>query len=210
MKPLQFDPSLTGISHVIIDEVHEHDITSDFLLILLKDVLKRNSNLRVILMSASADIQKLMKYFDALHLNMRGVSHLVKEMFLEDLCHESTEKGIDLKLSHRGVGVDVDLVARVIQFVDAKEGPGAILYFLLGWGEIAPARRKLSQIFVDEMKYWIQPLHSRLSVGEQHRIFDAAPADVRKIVLSTNIAETSLTVPDVVYVIDPGFMKQLV
>ncbi|XP_065571271.1 ATP-dependent RNA helicase DHX30-like isoform X2 [Artemia franciscana] len=209
LRRLQFDPSLTGISHVIIDEVHERDITSDFLLILLKDVLKRNSNLRVILMSASADIQKLMKYFDAPHLNMGGVSHPVKEMFLEDLCHESTEKGIDLKLSHRGVGVDVDLVARVIQYVDAKEGPGAILCFLPGWGDIAQVRRKLSQIFVDEMKYWIQPLHSRLSVGEQHRIFDAAPADVRKIVLSTNIAETSLTVPDVVYVIDPGFMKQL-
>lgn len=98
-------------------------------------------------------------------------------------------------------------IANVIQWIDRSKPPGAILCFLPGWQDIKAVMGHL-QSALHPTKCVILPLHSRLTFDDQSRVFENPPSGVRKIILSTNVAETSVTIDDVVYVLDTGVHKE--
>lgn len=202
LRRLQSNPGLTGASHVILDEAHERDINIDILLVLLRRALALNPKLRVIVMSATINAELFQKYFnDAPMLHVPGFTYPVKSFFVEDL----NIPGVETKMNMSNVpALDYQQVATVIRWVDKNRLDGAILCFLPGWAEITAVARHLES----SGSYCIVPVHSRLSHEEQSRIFSPSVSGQRKIILATNIAETSITVNDVVYVIDTGAHKE--
>ncbi|CAH0482545.1 unnamed protein product [Peronospora belbahrii] len=326
LKWLNNDPFSRGFSHIILDEVHERDQFTDFLLILMKtSILKRRPDLKVILMSATIQVQKFSQYFQpdysAPVLQMAGGTNFpVTTLFLEDILAllESDRTSPlpimdDLKINHVGDGftsqmgkaaasnglecplcggasfadeeafgmhvatcfgepsaelralpvpkpenvsmpvpvaaigdvlqatlsgidvdvkeallssymkqqdalrqdqsVDYDLLLQLLFLVNRtfpldKDGKGAILVFLPGWEEISYMERALLNSPATSVVYEIALLHSRLSAQEQRLAFMTPPNGKRKLVLATNIAETSLTIEDVVFVVDCGKSKQ--
>lgn len=331
LKWLNNDPTALGFSHLILDEVHERDQFTDFLLILLKSsILKQRKDLKVILMSATIQVEKFSAYFQPEYsapiLEMVGGRCFpVKTIFLEDvlalleaermtpfegssnsassfrgtangnelasadsglqcpMCggrgfadaeafglHVATCYGeppadmydaptsiVEVRASQQQVdpadfggiveqtlsrfdeseknallsayerqedalsrdqSVDYDLLLQLLYLVDnqfplhgspdSPSGKGAILVFLPGWEEISFMERALLRSPSTSSKYEIALLHSRLSAQEQRRAFLTPPRGKRKLILATNIAETSLTIEDVVFVIDCGKSKQ--
>uniref|UniRef100_A0A3B4X3S5 ATP-dependent RNA helicase DHX30 n=1 Tax=Seriola lalandi dorsalis TaxID=1841481 RepID=A0A3B4X3S5_SERLL len=205
LRKLQSNPSLKGISHVVVDEVHERDINTDLLLVLLRSSLKENPDLRVVLMSATGDNQRLAQYFGGCPIvKVPGFMHPVKERFLEDVLREM---GRPLPVQEREetdeqATPDLDLVADVIEHIDRHGEPGAVLCFLPGWQDIKAVQEKL------EGKPHFSSVHSSLSVADQQTVFQHTQKGQRKIVLTTNIAETSITIDDIVHVVDAGTHKE--
>ncbi|KAM9322928.1 ATP-dependent RNA helicase DHX30 [Pholidichthys leucotaenia] len=217
LKKLQSNPSLRGISHVVVDEVHERDINTDLLLALLRTSLKENPNLRVVLMSATGDNPKLAQYFGGCPIiKVPGFMHPVQDKYLEDILREMerplqvqerVEK--DNKVDMDEAAVDLDLVADVIEHIDRTGEPGAVLCFLPGWQDIKAVQEKLEEkTHFTSNTQMILPLHSSLSVADQQAVFQCPPEGQRKIVLATNIAETSITIDDIVHVVDSGTHKE--
>ncbi|XP_072544819.1 ATP-dependent RNA helicase DHX30 [Salminus brasiliensis] len=215
LRKLLSNPSLQGVSHVIVDEVHERDVNTDLLLALLRSALRENPELRVVLMSATGDTQRLAEYFGGCPVvRVPGFMYPVKEMYLEDVLEEmgrqpeletrrqSTQKQDD-------AAPDIDLVASVIDHIHTHGEPGAVLCFLPGWQEIKAVQQKLEEMQAFRLgSQMILPLHSSLSVADQQSVFQRPPEGRRKIVLATNIAETSITIDDIVHVVDLGFQKE--
>lgn len=215
LKKLQSNPSLKGISHIVVDEVHERDINTDLLLALLRSCLKDNPDLRVVLMSATGDNHRLSQYFgDCPIVKVPGFMHPVRDRFLEDVLREmgrplSALPNQDGQEENSETALDLDLVADIIEHVDKRGEPGAILCFLPGWQDIKMVQEKLSaKAHFTSDKQRVLPLHSSLSVADQQTVFQHLPAGQRKIVLTTNIAETSITIDDIVHVIDSGMHKE--
>ncbi|KAI0215243.1 ATP-dependent RNA helicase TDRD9 [Lamellibrachia satsuma] len=217
-------------THIILDEVHERDQESDFCLLVTRKLLRTNSrDVKIVLMSATIDSQQFAQYFSlpvrgvleaAPVMTVKGQSYTVSEYYLEDL-HPLG----DLPLLDPGSpGIPLEsykLVQRLIKQLDvietqqygADEGGfsqkrGSVLVFLPGLGEINDLDELLRQINV-ERKLEILPLHSSITLEEQVRVFRQPYKGVRKIILSTNIAESSITVSDVKYVIDFCLTKNL-
>ncbi|XP_077546866.1 ATP-dependent RNA helicase DHX30-like isoform X2 [Haemaphysalis longicornis] len=206
LRHLQENPSLQGLSHVIVDEVHERDVCTDFLLVLLRKVLEGNSTLKVVLMSATIDAGKFSEYFGgAPIIAIPGKIHPVTQYFLEDL---SAANVVSLSSLPKNPADTVRLVPDVVVYLMRMKPPGAILCFLPGWNEINKVRLALCKLVPPQHHEWILPLHSRLHYSEQQRIFATPPPGVRKVILSTNLAETSITVDDVVYVVDAGLQRE--
>ncbi|KAM9349131.1 ATP-dependent RNA helicase DHX30 [Symphorus nematophorus] len=217
LRKLQSNPSLKGISHVVVDEVHERDINTDLLLALLRSSLKENPDLRVVLMSATGDKQRLAQYFGGCPVvKVPGFMHPVRDRFLEDVL---TEMGRPLPVQERSetdrqgrrqeVAPDPDLVADVIEHIDKHGEPGAVLCFLPGWQDIRAVQENLeARPHFSSGSQMILPLHSNLSVADQQTVFQRPPVGQRKIVLTTNIAETSITIDDIVHVVDTGTHKE--
>ncbi|KAM9844332.1 ATP-dependent RNA helicase DHX30 [Aulostomus maculatus] len=215
LRKLQSNPTLEGISHVIVDEVHERDINTDLLLALLRTSLTKNPNLRVVLMSATGDNIRLAEYFGGAPIvKVPGFMHPVRERYLTDVLLQMgrslpTEESEKPKKKGWEVSPDLDLVADVIEHIDKHGEPGAILCFLSGWQDIKAVKEKLEQAsHFSSGSQMILPLHSSLSVAEQQRVFVHPQVGQRKIVLTTNIAETSVTIDDVVHVVDTGTHKE--
>ncbi|KAJ3053929.1 ATP-dependent RNA helicase dhx29, partial [Rhizophlyctis rosea] len=301
LRRLESDGDLKGVSHIVVDEVHERSLDSDFLLLLLRRLIERRSDLRIILMSATAEAERFATYFGS-SLNagsvpcvsVPGKTFPVTAYFMEDAVEQTGYKldhgseyalkttsrtrdggtiavaGKGGKLRHVRVQweeddpvfnaqddedeeydadeaqsdlnnaesgfepdaipeieyssqtyrtismsdprkINLELVERLIRHIvaaaDPKEG-GSVLVFLPGLAEI----RKLNDLLlVDEVKgrrgggvsdTLVLPLHSLLNGAEQVKVFKPAPRGMRKVVLATNIAETGITIPDVVYVVD--------
>ncbi|TNM98217.1 hypothetical protein fugu_014463 [Takifugu bimaculatus] len=217
LRKLQSNPSLKGISHVVVDEVHERDINTDLLLALLRSSLEENPDLRVVLMSATGDKQRLAQYFGGCPvIKVPGFMHPVRDMYLEDVL---TEMGrplpvpYDAERDKRGGreenAPDLDLVADVIEHIDKRGEPGAVLCFLPGWQDIKAVQEKLEKRrHFSSGSQMILPLHSSLSVADQQAVFQRPQVGQRKIVLTTNIAETSVTIDDIVHVVDTGTHKE--
>uniref|UniRef100_A0A671Y7C0 RNA helicase n=1 Tax=Sparus aurata TaxID=8175 RepID=A0A671Y7C0_SPAAU len=207
LRKLQSNPSLRGISHVVVDEVHERDINTDLLLALLRSSLKENPDLRVVLMSATGDNQRLAQYFGGCPVvKVPGFMHPVRDRFLEDVLREM---GRRIPGRKQEVAPDLDLVADVIEHIDRHEDPGAVLCFLPGWQDIRAVQEKLeSRSHFSSGSQMIVPLHSSLSVADQQVVFQRPQVGQRKIVLTTNIAETSITIDDIVHVVDTGTHKE--
>ncbi|PSN50954.1 hypothetical protein C0J52_07630 [Blattella germanica] len=190
LRRLQNNPKLLGASHVILDEAHERDINTDMLLVLLRRALSLNPDLRLIVMSATINAELFQNYFHrAPAIHIPGFTYPVQSMFLEE---------IDIRKVHTSLllcpNVDCNLVANTIKWVDKTRPEGAILCFLPGWGEISAVSNLLKNL--NENTHLVLPVHSRLSHVEQRRIFTRPPPGVRKIILATNIAETSITIDD--------------
>ncbi|KAK4019939.1 hypothetical protein OUZ56_001938 [Daphnia magna] len=211
LRRLQACPDMSGVSHLIIDEVHERDCLTDFTLVILKDLLQSNPLLKVILMSASLNADLLSRYFDSAPLiHVEGRTFPVQRIFLPEVQSLTRVFGERNNTTNIKPMVDQALVVKLVRYIDInKPSQGSILIFLPGWAEIKSLHSKLKEFYPSDETHWILPVHSRLSQVEQERIFDRPPEGVRKIVLATNIAETSLTINDCVYVIDPGVHKEL-
>jgi ATP-dependent RNA helicase DHX57 len=217
--------ALADVSHVFIDEVHERAVDADFLLVLLKSVLKKRKDLRLILMSATIDAEGFVNYFSSLgsvgRVHVRGRTFPVTDYYKDDLMrqlgssfnaaqeeenYEMDEKSVSNALRDTGMKIDYDLIARTVEHIDDQLGntPGGILIFLPGTMEIDRTIQALSR----NSGFYALPLHASLPPSEQRRVFPAAPKGMRKIIAATNVAETSITIPDIVAVIDTGRVKE--
>ncbi|XP_043085634.1 ATP-dependent RNA helicase DHX30 isoform X2 [Puntigrus tetrazona] len=215
LRKLQSNPGLRGVSHVIVDEVHERDVNTDLLLALLRSSLKDNPDLRVVLMSATGDTQRLASYFHRCPVvRVPGFMHPVQSRFLEEVL---TEMGRPLPPPSRekrdgedsDVAPDLDLLTDVIDHVHRHGEPGAVLCFLPGWQDIKAVQQKLEErASFRSGSQLILPLHSSMAVSDQQMVFQRPPDGQRKIVLTTNIAETSITIDDIVHVVDSGCQKE--
>lgn len=187
----QSDPLLRAYDTIIIDEAHERSLNIDFLLGYLKQILPQRPDLKVIVTSATIDAERFSRhFFDAPVIEVSGRLYPVEVRY---------------RPPHEGSTLDKALVSTVDELT--HHGGGDMLIFLPGEREIREAAENLRKhAFVQrEAHTEILPLFSRLSAEEQERIFK--PSNVRRIVLATNVAETSLTVPGIRYVIDTGLAR---
>lgn len=199
------DHSLSRYSTIILDEAHERTMATDILMGLIKEVAERRPDLKIIIMSATLDAQKFQRYFnDAPLLAVPGRTHPVEVFYTPEPEQDYVEAAI-----------------RTVLQIHATEPEGDILLFLTGEEEIEDAARKIS-LEADEMVREVDagvmkvyPLYGTLPPFMQQRIFEPPPPPRkqggrpgRKCIVSTNIAETSLTIDGIVYVVDPGFSKQ--
>ncbi|KAF2665232.1 P-loop containing nucleoside triphosphate hydrolase protein [Microthyrium microscopicum] len=216
--------ALADVSHIFIDEVHERAVDADFLLVLLKDVLRSRQDLRVILMSATADAEGFERYFSEIgtvgRVHVRGRTFPVVDFYKDDVIRMTGYGGMEMddddndeldqfKLSKAlqatGMKIDYGFIARTVEHIDRQLGSqeGGILIFLPGTMEINRTLDRLSN-----SRFWALPLHASLPPGEQRRVFPPAPKGKRKVIAATNVAETSITIPDIVAVIDTGRVKE--
>lgn len=221
--------SLADITHVVVDEVHERSLDTDFLLALLRDVLKYRKDLKVILMSATLDADIFIQYFGGPdrvgQVNIPGRTFPVEDFYLDDVIRETgfnpdfaqqdeysdwdaapSEESVGKTLRSLGMGINYDLIASTVRHIDSKLGdqPGGILIFLPGTMEIdrcLAAVKKIPNIHP-------LPLHASLLPAEQRRVFLSPPKGKRKVIAATNVAETSITIEDIVAVIDTGRLKE--
>lgn len=213
LRRLQTNPGLDGCTHVIIDEAHERDVNTDVTLLLLKRALDLNRELKVIVMSATLDTGVFTNYFDPCTvIEVPGRTFRVEVSYLEDI-----QKKFGLNLSYTAENcnkidgrpiVKCQEIAEVIKAIDKSEKEGAILVFLPGWSDIKLTKQLLDEHYGQSTMHMILPVHSRLSTSDQAKMFSTPSRGIRKIVLATNVAETSITIPDVVYVIDSGAHKE--
>lgn len=250
--------AMDTVTHIVVDEVHERDIDTDLLLVVLKRLLAdrkaRKVPLKVVLMSATIDPTLFQNYFrddrgrPAPIAEVPGRTFPVARHYLDEVVGD-LRKGLpdrmggwvfqDKKVSeylnkelsrdpnnfvkNSGISggeleIPYPLVALTIAYVMQRSDDGHVLVFLPGWEEI----KKVADIlldpqgrypllglnFKDDRKYSIHYLHSTIPAAEQREVFKPPPKGVRRIILATNIAETSVTIPDVVYVVDTARVKE--
>nr|XP_006116315.1 putative ATP-dependent RNA helicase DHX57 [Pelodiscus sinensis]XP_006116316.1 putative ATP-dependent RNA helicase DHX57 [Pelodiscus sinensis]XP_014425567.1 putative ATP-dependent RNA helicase DHX57 [Pelodiscus sinensis] len=286
LRRLEGDMTLQGITHVIVDEVHERTEESDFLLLVLKDIMSQRPDLRIILMSATLNAELFSQYFNSCPvINIPGRTFPVDQFFLEDVIevtryvigdgnpYMNTKRQADDKLKarrertaleeveaslrgtylreedkaakdsvpdqqltfkqllirYKGVSksvlqtmarmdldkVNLELIEDLLEWIVSDKHsypPGAVLIFLPGLAEIKMLYEQLQSNALFNNRHSkrcvVYPLHSSLSSEDQQLVFLKPPLGVTKIIISTNIAETSITIDDVVYVIDSGKMKE--
>lgn len=190
----QGDPLLSEYNAIIIDEAHERSLNIDFLLGYLKGLLAKRNDLKLIITSATIDTASFSRAFnDAPIIEVSGRLYPV-EVVYAPFAEDSEESG-DMTY--------IDAAVRATEQVLDEPGSGDVLIFMPGERDIRETRDLLEGRFGREAE--IIPLFGRLSSGEQQRVF--APANRRKIVIATNIAETSLTIPGIRYVIDSGLAR---
>ncbi|KAJ0039831.1 hypothetical protein Pint_27628 [Pistacia integerrima] len=189
------DRNLSGISCIIVDEAHERSLNTDLLLALIKDLLGRRFDLRLVIMSATADANQLSDYF----FNC-AISHVMGRNFPVDVRYvPCTTEGTSVS------GIVASYVSDVLRMateVHRTEKEGTILAFLTSKMEVEYACEKFNSPSAVGL-----PLHGKLSFEEQIRVFQNYPGK-RKVIFATNVAETSLTIPGVKYVIDSGVVKE--
>ncbi|MGN4070240.1 ATP-dependent RNA helicase HrpA, partial [Burkholderia gladioli] len=212
----QTDPLLRAYDTLIIDEAHERSLNIDFLLGYLKQILPRRPDLKLIVTSATIDAERFARHFGSEEkpapvFEVSGRLYPV-EMRYRPIADdrpaairnaEGAASGRDRQKSAREA--ERDLMDGIVDAVDelCREGPGDVLVFLPGEREIREAAEALRKHHPPHTE--ILPLFARLSAGDQERVFKASNA--RRIVLATNVAETSLTVPGIRYVVDTGLAR---
>lgn len=216
LQGISSNPNLEGVTHVIVDEVHERTVQTDLLLILLRRLMLHHSSLRLILMSASLSTKQLQEYFgdeETTILEVPGTLYPLTRHYLPSalnmlMINPNHYLIKNLMEPESRPTVNIDLVVDVIKAIELSRPPGAILCFLPGWQDISLIQTRLMEDNCLKKKLWVLPLHSRLTLQDQELVFKYPPHGQRKVVLATNIAETSLTINDVVYVVDTGIHKE--
>ncbi|PNS16101.1 Pre-mRNA-splicing factor ATP-dependent RNA helicase-like protein cdc28 [Sphaceloma murrayae] len=191
------EPDLGGYQALMIDEAHERTLHTDILFGLVKDIARGRPDLKLLISSATLDAQKFSAFFDdAPILNIPG------RTFDVDMNYSTQPEANYLSAA----------ITTVFQIHLSQPLPGDILVFLTGQDEIEQAQESLEQTarkLGSAMKeLMICPIYASLPTDLQNKIFEPTPPNVRKVVLATNIAETSLTIDNIVYVIDPGYVKE--
>ncbi|MGB6188041.1 MAG: ATP-dependent RNA helicase HrpA, partial [Aeromonas molluscorum] len=187
LAEIQHDRMLTQYDTIIIDEAHERSLNIDFILGYLKQLLPRRPDLKVIITSATIDPQRFSRHF-----NQAPVIEVSGRTYPVEVRYQPRPEGGDDRDELQGI---FDAVQEL-----AKEGLGDILIFMNGEREIRDTADALNKLGLRDTE--VLPLYARLSNSEQNKVFQQHAG--RRIVLATNVAETSLTVPGIRYVIDPG------
>ncbi|KAG6630812.1 hypothetical protein I3843_13G038200 [Carya illinoinensis] len=261
LRRLLSDHNLNGITHVFVDEIHERGMNEDFLLIVLKDLLTRRPDLRLVLMSATLNAELFSGYFGgAPTIHIPGFTHPVRARFLEDVLeitgykltsfnqiddygqekmwktqrqlaprkrknqitalvedalNESSFENYSSRVRDSLASwmpdcMGFNLIEAVLCHICRKERPGAVLVFMTGWEDISCLRDQLKAhpLLGDPNRILLITCHGSMATSEQKLIFEKPPANVRKIVLATNMAEASITINDVVFVVDCGKAKE--
>jgi len=201
LAELQHDRYLSHYDCIIIDEAHERSLNIDFLLGYLKSILPRRPDLRVIITSATIDTERFSQHFShAPVIQVEGRSYPVEIRYCDNNGDDRGDNKQELALEERVLQVTRDIVE--------NETRGDILVFLSGEAEIRQCQDILRKHLVQQAKadrYRILPLYARLSSKDQHKVFQSDSA--QKIILATNVAETSITIPGIKYVIDSGLAR---
>ncbi|KAJ8754295.1 hypothetical protein K2173_002746 [Erythroxylum novogranatense] len=261
LRRLLSDRNLDGITHVFVDEIHERGMNEDFLLIVLKDLLTRRRDLRLILMSATLNAELFSNYFGgAPKIHIPGFTYPVREHFLEDVLEITgyklssfnqiddygqdkmwkTQKQLAPRKKKNQITTLVEdalnqssfenysartreslacwipdcmgfnLIEAVLCHICRKERSGAVLVFMTGWEDISCLRDQLKAhpLLGDPNRVLLLTCHGSMATSEQKLIFDKPHPNIRKIVLATNMAEASITINDIVFVIDCGKAKE--
>ncbi|KAI8625322.1 P-loop containing nucleoside triphosphate hydrolase protein [Xylariaceae sp. FL1651] len=235
--------SLADVSHVVIDEVHERSLDTDFLLSIIRDVLKKRRDLKLVLMSATLDATTFKSYFASEGLQVglveiSGRTFPVEDYYLDDIIRMTNFTGendryrdtrdegpfdlggaddkssldaqdpINKVIQRLGSRINYSLLAETTKSIDAdlyhSNKKGGILIFLPGVAEINRTVNQLKAV----SSLHVLPLHASLDTREQRRVFTNPPPGKRKVVVATNVAETSITIDDIVAVIDTGRVKE--
>lgn len=230
LAEIQNDKLLRRYSTLIIDEAHERSLNIDFILGYLKRILPQRPDLKVIITSATIDPERFARHFSPSYVPGRGIidenlsdeEREIAEAILPDdappiievsgrtypveIRYRPLEGEEDAYLDDEEVDEDRDPTDAVLDAIKelSKEAPGDILIFFSGEREIRDAKDAIEAMVLKSprLNYEVLPLYARLSLAEQHRVF--SPGSRPRIVLATNVAETSLTVPGIKYVIDTG------
>ncbi|KAK8400341.1 hypothetical protein O3P69_003203 [Scylla paramamosain] len=246
---LQGDPLLSQVSHLVLDEIHERDMVSDFLICIAKDLIKVRSDLKVVLMSATLNAEQFSEYFGGCPmLHIPGFTYPVKEYYLEDVLEitrfmfendkhtpiwkrrenkktkefeemitpylrnlEREQQYSNLTIQElykkNSEELNLELILELLRHI-SRLPMGAVLVFLPGWDNISKLHNMIKDdTMLSSRNHLVIPLHSMMPTVSQREVFDPPPKGVRKIILATNIAETSITIDDIVYVIDGGRIK---
>ena len=202
LRQVSGDASLSAYDVIVLDEVHERHLISDFLLGVVKCLVQQRSDLKVILMSATINIKLFQDYFQG----QAPVIQVPGRLFpiqLKYMPVPSIEKSDKLNPAP---------YIRILQLIDQKypsNERGDLLIFCAGIKDITSIA-EACQDYAEKKGHWIiLPLHSTLSIQDQDKVFDYAPEGVRKCIISTNIAETSITIDGVRFVIDGGKVKEM-
>ncbi|KAK6933661.1 Helicase, C-terminal [Dillenia turbinata] len=261
LRRLLSDRNLNGITHVFVDEIHERGMNEDFLLIVLKELLPRRRDLRLILMSATLNAELFSGFFGgAPTIHIPGFTYPVSAHFLEDilemtgyklssfnqiddygqekmwkmqkqlaprkrknqitaLVEEALNGSSFENYSSRARDslacwtpdcIGFNLIEAVLCHICRKERPGAVLVFMTGWEDISCLRDQLKAhpLLGDPNRVLLLTCHGSMATSEQKLIFERPPPNVRKVVLATNMAEASITINDIVFVVDCGKAKE--
>eukprot|EP01028_Stygiella_incarcerata_P003611 TRINITY_DN1745_c0_g1_i1.p1 TRINITY_DN1745_c0_g1~~TRINITY_DN1745_c0_g1_i1.p1 ORF type:complete len:715 (-),score=189.41 TRINITY_DN1745_c0_g1_i1:1582-3726(-) len=204
LREAMIDPELLSYGVIILDEAHERTLSTDILMGLLKPLLERRKELKLVVMSATMDAEKFQSYFSGAPLiSVPGRLHPVDVFYTETPEQNYLEAAV-----------------RTAVQLHLSEDDGDILIFLTGEEEIEEACRQIKNEVTrlrmtpgesySEKDVLCLPLYGSLPPHEQQKVFHKTPEGCRKVVIATNIAETSITIDGIVYVIDPGFVKQKV
>jgi len=190
----QTDPLLSAYDTIIVDEAHERSLNIDFVLGILKTILTRRNDLRIVITSATIDTKKFAAAFDdALVIEVSGRLYPVEVRY----------EPIDPSLEESGGIAHVEAAVRAVENIEQRRERGDILVFMPTEQDIRETCTLLAGRLRE--KAVILPLFSRLSVGDQQRVF--RPLGMRKIVVATNVAETSITIPGIRFVVDSGLAR---
>lgn len=197
LRECMVDRDLSQYSYILIDEAHERSINTDILCALVRQIQLRRENLKVVVMSATLEADLFASYFKAKVLYVQGRQYPVEVLYT----NVAQRQWMD------------SLVSTVIQInLEEESRRGDILAFLTGKEEIEDVARILEEkarLFPPQCaKLIVCPLYAAQSSEQQESAFDPTPRGCRKVVLATNIAETSITVPNIKFVIDSGLVKQ--
>ena len=199
LAELQRDRQLKKYDTIIIDEAHERSLNIDFLLGYLRRLLPRRPDLKVVITSATIDVERFAAHFKAPVVEVSGRTYPVEVRYRPLLeLPEADEEGEPVQRDQ------TEAILDAVKELSA-EGPGDVLVFLPGEREIRDTADALAALQSDRLE--VVPLYSRLSAAEQHRVFSSHPSTIRRVVLATNVAETSLTVPGIRYVVDTGVAR---